>query len=230
MTPPIKEHAGETMSTKERGVLFNDQMVKALLAGRKWQTRRMVKLDADGCYDTVTAEAIARVPHTAETILRDIHCPYPVGTRMWVKETLFTNGEPLRSESLAWCHAATVRDPVLTARMMKKVASIHCPRGCSRITLEVTAVRVQRLQDISEEDAIAEGIVLPVSQYGNPLIDMGEHTPLQFVDDTITGEARLRAAWTHRMHFASLWESINGKGSWEANQWVWAYSLGQVKP
>jgi hypothetical protein len=254
------------MSTKERGVLFNDQMVKALIAGRKWQTRRMVNFRDSAfsfphtAYRSAWAHPgggwtfsdLSRKPDDwVAACERGFPCPYPVGTRLWVKEGVWCNDPAIprgknggalwpkldRESGLNWfdsnCqYTADWPTDALTSvpQGSRCLNKMFMPRWASRINRVVTAVRVQRLQDISEDDAQAEGVQLPVSQHGNPLIDMGEHTPLQFIDDAITGEARLRAAWTHRMNYALLWESINGKGSWAANPWVWAYSLGQVKP
>lgn len=75
------------------------------------------------------------------------------------------------------------------------------PRWASRITLEITEVRVQRLQEISEEDARAEGVQMPD----------GTPTPPDW--------------WSYRQEFSHLWESINGPGSWDANPWLWCISF-----
>jgi hypothetical protein len=90
--------------------------------------------------------------------------------------------------------------------------SIHMPRWASRITLEVTGVRIERLHDISEEDAKAEGAAYRISD-GGDLAGAFSH-----VDTTIN----------YRAHFADLWRSINGAASWDANPWVWAISFHRV--
>jgi hypothetical protein len=208
---------------KEHGILFSAQMVRAILDGHKTQTRRAVKLrefqpsDTPGYDFTFRCRRGLWQDYRKADLLAKV-CPHPVGTRLWVKETLFTNGMPLHSEHLQWCHAATVHDPILTAKMMKKVPSIHCPRGCSRITLEVTAVRVQPLHGISDSDAVAEGIELIChcgeGDHSRGRCDGHNFTPMNnAVDD-----------------YSRLWEAINGDGSWNANPWVWAYTFKKVRP
>ena len=96
--------------------------------------------------------------------------------------------------------------------------SIHMPRWASRITLEITDIRVERLQEISEDDAKAEGVEPWVigdgwREYGLP------------PDVEAAGTHPLRSA---RDSFASLWESINGPGSWKANPWVWVIEFRRV--
>ncbi len=85
--------------------------------------------------------------------------------------------------------------------------SIHMPRWASRITLEITDIRVERLQEISYADAMAEGVPFTELPPGQ-----GRPDPL------------------HRAKFADLWESINGPGSWEANPWVWVIEFKRVTP
>jgi len=88
--------------------------------------------------------------------------------------------------------------------------SIHMPRWASRITLEITDVRVERLQDISEEDCTAEGIGEPYFGDGDP----------PFVEPGV---------WvSRRMQFRNLWNHINGAGSWDANPWVWVVSFPAI--
>jgi hypothetical protein len=94
------------------------------------------------------------------------------------------------------------------------VPSIHMPRWASRITLRITDVRVERLQDISEEDAEAEGLTKEIAPNGH----VTWHVP-----DLLGAQTPCRA-------FRLLWENINGAGAWDANQWVWAISFERVKP
>lgn len=92
--------------------------------------------------------------------------------------------------------------------------SIHMPRVASRITLEIVSVRVERLQDISEEDAIAEGVTADCPGTPN-----GLHPP--------TKDCSL---WSARNSFAHLWDQINGKGSWALNPWVWVVTFKRMVP
>jgi hypothetical protein len=100
--------------------------------------------------------------------------------------------------------------------------SIFMPKIACRIFLEVTNVRVERLNDISESDAIAEGI------YAKPGSVSGTRWYTKFISKT---EARLEGLFTESAKecFKSLWESINGKESWEANPWVWVYDFKRVE-
>ncbi len=100
---------------------------------------------------------------------------------------------------------------------MKWKPSIHMPRWASRITLEVTGVRVERLQDISEEDAIAEGV---------EVLWRGYDDAQDFYRNYHTGGYLFTAKASYR----TLWESINGPGSWERNDWVWVIEFKRIEP
>lgn len=106
--------------------------------------------------------------------------------------------------------------------------SIHMPRWASRITLEIINVRVERLLDISQKDVFAEGVKLPVdAETKAPLLRMtGKYPPSQYLTkETLSDEHAFCVA-----HYASLWESINGPGSWDANPWVWVIEFKRVQP
>ena len=105
---------------------------------------------------------------------------------------------------------------ILRPKEIKWRPSIHMPRWASRITLEITGVRVERLQDISEADARAEG--------ATPIPDPCDHTRLACADIGCAGPR------PYTEGFRSLWQSINGPGSWDANPWVWAVEFKRVKP
>lgn len=196
---------------KEHPILFSGAMVRAILVGRKTMTRRVMKPQPKGAPDNVRAiEVIA-----AEMLAGDC-CPYgQPGDRLWVRETwadvrgmfdpdLFPCGYAYRCDS---------DDEALEIARGYGVCwkpSIFCPRCASRITLEVTAVRVERLQDITEEDAEAEGV--------GPIIPT---------------EADW---WMPRRPYASmflqLWESINAKRGfgWDVNPWLWVVSFRRLTP
>lgn len=195
---------------KERPILFSGEMVRALLAGRKTQTRRIVKgawhEPAGYLQSEPTGDdgewyfACAKVP--ASFIA---HCPYGrPGDRLWVRET----------------HLPTARGVYYRADFSKFDAaghgamyggwkpSIFCLRQHSRLTLEVVAVRVERLQDIGEADALAEGIFRASEALGFYMYD-SKGTPGPNCCDTA------------RDTYKCLWESINGPGSWALNPWLW---------
>lgn len=210
-------------ATNEHGIIFSGQMVRAIIDGRKSVTRRVVTLF--GGPDLIAKarclsgdlwrfeghEQIQR-PHLFDNdrTFLDRKCPYGVpGDRLWVRETWAAphsfDGEPPRSLMLARIHyAATEERGGLLWR-----PSIFMPRWASRLTLEVVSVRVERLQEISAADAIAEGLVtwsdpprVPTVHYGIEHADVWETDPCKA--------------------FARGWDTINGKRApWASNPWVW---------
>lgn len=172
--------------TKERPILFSGAMVRAILDGRKRQTRRVAKefdgLDVD--------KVLARFP-------RQRGCPYgEPGDRLWVRETWAPDqcrADVFDPEPDRLAYAADfVGEPMRRWR-----PSIHMPRTACRLVLEITEVRVERLNDCSEADAEAEGIAF--------LREVPD------VDETLTA----------RQLYECLWDSINGARAWEKNPWVW---------
>ncbi|MBV6436785.1 MAG: hypothetical protein AELANPGJ_02056 [Anaerolineae bacterium] len=161
----------------------------------------------------------------------EIHCPYgQPGDRLWVRES-FNLGRPLLNcEGVAddeelWIGRLPKDDPRKQPFMRawrvgyaadgcegKMRPSIHMPRWASRMTLEITSVRVERLNDINEADAIAEGVTA-VSSGGVTLF-------------TTTG---VNCFQTAKDAYAALWESINGPGSWDANPWVWVVEFRRIE-
>ncbi|MBA3997053.1 MAG: hypothetical protein C0466_07770 [Candidatus Accumulibacter sp.] len=214
---------------KERGILFNAPMVRATREGRKTQTRRVVKPQPDFLGSMVDAKTPFKSLESGLHV--QIICPFgQPGDRLWVRETW----KPSISHSCAmdacdcedmWVEypsggdgrffsGTQISDDWTFPRTFKKgncIPSIHMPRWANRILLEVVSVRVERLNDISEADAGAEGC--PWSD-GAP----DEHgIPTQLVVDA-------------KDEFAHLWRNINGAGSWDTNPWVWVIDFELVKP
>jgi len=202
----------------ERPLLFSGPMVRAILYGTKTQTRRVVKSRKDPDYGCQMAPSeIAGDEYAARL------CPYgQPGDRLWIRESLrpWSKDQELMAYAAddsnvgAW-HAMNY--PTRCGSQVKKsVPSIHLPRAWSRILLEVVTVRVERLHDISERDAQAEGVI---------------------ECDGLLDEVRLCArakqlgipATECRVWYAELWESINGPGSWEANPWVWVVEFKRIQ-
>ena len=199
---------------KERPILFSAPMVRAILAGTKTQTRRVVKpgkCPDFGCHMAPGEIAGGEYPERL--------CPYgQTGDRLWVRETfmdLLGTGVEHRPDprGLLQRHAyaadhqpGSYGDEARKSYGLKWKPSIHMPRAASRITLEITGVRVERLQAISEADAVAEGI------------------------DPEAALAFRRASVGRPAGFAyrDLWVSINGPGSWHANPWVWVIEFRRV--
>lgn len=224
-------------------ILFSAPMVRSLIVGRKTQTRRLLRIRGHrsfsefGRSDTMgydwnfrDAEKRWHDLRHAEMVER---LPHVVGDRLWVRETI-TRFDKGTCDQWVWyragknsigVHAAWVPawgmdedGPWLdgdgpAGGAPYNVVSIHMPRWASRITLVVTDVRVHRLQDISEADAIAEG-VYPAAVYGGK------------VESWLPAEnMRDRFYSTARDAYAALWDGINGAGSWAANPWVVAYTF-----
>jgi len=193
---------------KERPILFQGAMVRALLAGTKTQTRRALRLP-HGLWETSPTGELVPIP---------AGCPYgQPGVGLWVREAF---GISYDGSAIPWTGADAQRDGEVIYRAtfdekpdegrLPWKPSIHMPRWASRITLEVTGVRVERLQDISEADALAEGIVQLNDGFGLPA---GEH---------------FHAA-DPRQSYLSLWEAINGPGSVDANPLVWAVEFRRLE-
>lgn len=217
---------------KERPILFSAPMVRAILEGRKTQTRRIVKPQPDEFMKALDGGKWMWVHDSDERYLNfdTGFCPYgQPGDRLWVRETWGIADEwlhdcetdPPRTIAYRANLAARNFDPVYDVdtsdwggwERMKWKPSIHMPRWASRITLEITGVRVERLHDISREDCIAEGI---------ERVSDADH----FAWKDYTGNGQLLSP---NFSYQSLWESINCPGSWDANPWVWVINFKLVQ-
>lgn len=212
---------------KSRPILFSAPMVRALLAGTKTQTRRVVKVQPHASHNPQHAEPRSAgwvwMAHddrpTYSFATGDFRCPYGApGDQLWVRESFIH--EPAdyvweASVSIPCRPASTVyrADCKGDSRGAGWTSPMFMPRSLSRITLELTDVRVERLQDISEADALAEGVT--------PKWEPGCSGRLM---EAIGGFSFRPAASA----YADLWEQINGAGSWDANPWVWALSFKRV--
>ncbi len=231
----------------DRPILYSGPMVRAQLEGRKTQTRRVVKpltkrhpiknLAIDGMSSSRNYSGRQNDPGSWGFVgaedgedmpladwIREL-CPYgKTGDLLWVRETWMdlrgtgiehrpTPDSPIRryaygADSPRGSHSDEVRKDY----GLKWRPSIFMPRRASRLTLRITDVRVQRLQDISEDDALAEGIDVGAMNAANC--------------------ASFRAGTHNRLlafEYRSLWESINGAGSWDANPWVWALTFDVIQ-
>ncbi len=180
---------------KERPILMSAPMVRALLAGTKTQTRRIMKPQPVGMLEFSNFR----------------NSPWERGLRLWVRESFI-------HVPADYCWEASVSIPSRPSHTTYRAdcdgdtrgagwkPSIHMPRNLSRIDLEITSVRVERLQDISESDAIDEGSFSWAGEQDTPVRDLLEA----------------------RLVYRHLWESINGQGSWDANPWVWVVTFRKV--
>ena len=196
-----------SQNIKERPILMNAPMVRAVLNGSKTQTRRLVKPQPTH-FNPAGMPRRAHLDGASDMI----PCPYgKPGDRLWVREAW----SPHPQDANVTFYRATVEAeqgfPVWSGPW---IPSIHMPRRASRITLEITSVRVERLQDISIEDAKAEGAWGPDESI---VTRVAEH----FGIDEFGANPRKA--------FQMLWESINGPGSWDQNPWVWVIEFKRIE-
>lgn len=200
-------------ATKAKPILFSAPMVRAILDGRKTQTRRIIKPQPDWIRPSCGGTDVWH-GYCGSGPENGVRCHYgTVGSELWVRET-WQHGP----DDSVW-YKATDEDIVggCYKRMWKP--SIHMPRVASRITLRITGIRVERVQDITEEDAKAEGVE------PNWIGDLSgwnadEHGWIHY-----TRGIENFPAFTAKESFQSLWEKINGPESWAANPWVWVVSF-----
>lgn len=237
----------ETKEIKERPILFSGAMVTAIMRGSKTQTRRVVKpqppknidaslfdwsgygffydgLDEDGdCHDVFPDGDVG------------LQCPYGTnGDRLWVREAfavvpsfdLLDDGAGTLipcGDELAY-RADGVR--MIDHEEVKWKPSIHMWREASRLSLEIVGIRVERLNDITEEDARAEGVA-SVDVSSERALDEWCRRSTQIA--TQRGEVRPPVA-SNVGKFALLWDQINGKAHpWRSNPWVWVVEFKRVK-
>ena len=196
---------------KERPIIFSTNMVQAIRDGRKTQTRRVIKPQPEWRereLNSLSSEGWAWITTKASLLhWHDIvdfsnalieFCPYKVGSRLWVRETCHLMKRNMTTTPVV-VYKADQSDPSCVSKWRP---SIHMPRWASRTTLEITEVRAERLQKITEEDAKAEGV---------------DCCPNAIPD--------------YRHHFMVLWDSLNAKRGydWEVNPWVWVLSFSLLK-
>ena len=223
---------------KERPILFSSAMVRALLDGSKTQTRRIIKPQPTQprqagyilhATDKSREGGFQWSDADCKNLSEPVHCPYgQPGERLWVRETcraeeekgldgvryvadnIFRPIENTREAADAWVDLYHYGK-----RRGATVPPIHTPRWTSRLLLEIIAVRVERLQGISETDAKAEGIE---SRDG---------------EGFYWRDYELKNGW-HANHpvmsYETLWRAINGPNSWAANPWVWVVEFKVIEP
>lgn len=223
---------------KERPILFSAPMIRAILDGSKTQTRRVVKLPVE--YSSQWSggwHIIGKAVTIAVDMFNQLRgkplgvdptvCPYgKPGDRLWVRETFcqFPEDAPDGNGAQTYYRASQIEeqmpevDRVMAKNGVRWKPSIHMPRAASRILLEIVSVRVERLNDCSESDALAEGIKGRKVRSGV--------TP---APGTVYGLGTDDDWCSTAVHaYQDLWESINGAGSWEANPWVWVIEFKKV--
>lgn len=239
MTPPVN-----------RPVLMSGAMVRATLSGAKTVTRRILKPQPRIHPEIEDRELVV---YNGDTPVERRPLPYVPGQLLWVRETwahYHTINHIRRSHGGAFSEVSdglagyradgheTIDDFKRHVRLMSGAnfegievrgdcwhPSIHMPRWASRLTLEVTGVKVERLQDISEEDCIAEGCQVTRASSGDPR--MGTHRWFYY-DCTVAGDY-IGAGLSPRAAFEMLWDYINGPTAWSDNPWIVAITFKSHK-
>ena len=212
---------------KERPILFSTLMVQAILEGRKTMTRRIVKPQPDeddnmvlGLYHPTLVDSYGDIfPGTEKFGLSNEHYSIPgpygkPGDVLWIRETWRPRTHSFPT-GYAYEYKATAKEDGVPVDEPWK-PSIFMPRQASRITLEITNVRVERLQDISDEDAVKEGI--EVIHMAEPTVPIYKRYDLK----------ENKGTTNPFLSFQTLWKSINGKDSWDANPWVWVIEFKKI--
>lgn len=192
----------------ERPIIFSGPMIRAILDGRKTMTRRVIKSQPNSTQilarDAAAPSGYSWIsPEYDDELLT---CPYgQPGDQLWVRETWADTRDECRRHPVSYRADWNIEDDF--DRGFNWRPSIHMPRWASRITLEVTGVRVEQLCDITEEDAIKEGVD-PVAHPSYPALKARAHT----------------------RGFCWLWDSLNSKRGfgWEANPFVWVIEFKKL--
>jgi hypothetical protein len=223
-------------------------MVLALLSGQKTMTRRVVKgVPPEFRFDGYITEGpkgyAGRAVWSPKTNFKydtsngvKVRCPYgEIGDRLYVRENIYRIG-PTPFSAYGADNEQTPGDTWFWKH--NTLPSIHCPRGLSRIDLEITNIRVEHLNDISEGNAYAEGVIsndeyadrageenlfaCPECQGYGVHPALGANLGMTEVDCTYCD--------TQKKRFRILWESLNGSGTWDANPWVWVVEFTRIIP
>ncbi|MBE0152948.1 hypothetical protein FOT80_26600 [Serratia fonticola] len=222
---------------KERPIIFNSEMVRAILDGRKTQTRRVIKPQPTLSERTGfnwNGYAYGIGSSHKDTIRNFANCfkvcPFgQVGDQLWVRETWQLIHSEYDEDEITYApripeqhdsywqpvYEVDFKGESRETRGFPWRPSIHMPRHACRLVLEITGVRVERLGDISNDDAKAEGVT-----------PAGELLP-NIPDAYLTPKGDFATA---KVAFQRLWESIYGAESWQANPWVWVIEFRRVKP
>lgn len=227
-------------ATRERPILFSGPMVRAILDGRKTQTRRVVKPQP-----AFRPETVAEITEGGRLRLEDVvraawehgegpRCPYgSPGDRLWVREA------HALLPGIAGDDRPVYRADFGDSRPQPPWrASIHMPRWASRILLEVTDVRVERLQEISTEDVWAEGVQIPVTEDRRPLMRMSPNAagkvPASYLPQgrCFPDQPPLTTDEWAMSHFADGWDELYAKRGygWDANPWVFVIEFRRLEP
>ncbi len=198
---------------KERGIIFSGPMVRAILDGRKTQTRRVMNPQPDTCKVNVR-----NIPTGY------LACPYGLpGDLLYVKETWAVDSAKIVHYRAS--EASPPKEKLSSGREVRTIwrSSRFMPKWAARLWLRLTEVRVQRVQDISHEDCVAEGV------YRDILPRCGDHPDLEC---WVWGPVPAHAYVASREAYEALWDAVNANRGfgWDENPWVWALTFERVTP
>lgn len=208
---------------KEIPILYQTIMVQAILDGRKTKTRRTKGLEFvndsvanGGTWKYLGVDELGHLMRNNYGATNAIKCPYgEPGDILWVRESFSPFADkPWTTSNISYRTAAVdAKD-----KRWKWKPSIHMPKACSRIWLEVTDIKIERLQDISEQDAIAEGVESWIDE-------RLKSKPIRYRVYEPNSDPEALYSSAAYDSFQTLWESINGIESWNLNSWVWVVSF-----
>jgi hypothetical protein len=204
---------------KERPIIFSTEMVQAIIKGEKTQTRRKCKHQ----HWSYSEESDVNQNKIVQKADRNVSCPYgQPGDLLWVRETwaIFPPADGTIGRKIKTVFKADTMDLPHPARWRP---SIHMPKSAARIWLRVKDVRVERVWDISDEEILAEGVRIRVSNKNSPILILGQNN--KAIDFLPSIDISKGDNWNqHELlfaHWAELWCTVNGRQSWEGNPWVW---------
>ncbi|CAY73975.1 hypothetical protein EPYR_01595 [Erwinia pyrifoliae DSM 12163] len=221
---------GQTM--KERPILFSHQRVRALLSGQQRQTRRIMKSQPlepgqdnhEGCYGIDVLGNHLQGNRVLSLDNLSHHCPYgQPGDRLWVRETwrgpivpaediVRYQQSPSQFKKADYCQYQA-DSSIYSADDQEQLggwqAGIHMPRWASRIDLLITDIRVEKIQDISDDDVMAEGVQVET----------------HFLNNFFTLQSEAGSA---KDAYRKQWVTLYGCNSWEANPWVWVIEFKPI--
>lgn len=221
---PVSDPVNENYLPKMKPILFSTPMVQALLAGRKTQTRRLVKFPKDYKGGQVWPNGQFGLKYESEIHLSTVerlHPPILAGDILYVRETFQELKSIVNGIECNYAYKAdgsSFGDYEIT----KWKPSLFMPKEAARIFLQVTAVRAERLQEIGEADAIAEGI----ESLAEGWYKHYTHSPSGYGDPSYDFPTT-----NYPIHsFSTLWDSINAKKCpWDSNPWVWVYTFKRIE-
>lgn len=203
---------------KFRPILFSTPMVQALRSGTKEMTRRKIHINPRFAFKGIEVKnnGTFAVFEDLSGLRYSVRCKQGnVGDGLYVKETYTITGHGIKYKA---------EDGELSA--VKWKSSMFMPEKLSRTRLIISDLKVERMQDISTEDILKEGVRIPVASNGSVLYEVGcKFSPLEFMPQE--KELRTEAAILHA-HWQSLWKTINGENSWNENPFCWCISFREA--